>query len=64
MDLTKEFFYQNCIYIFYPSFLIVTQPKADDPLFVTCLTLAPPMLLSTVVFKSDTSDAEGPRIGR
>jgi hypothetical protein len=53
------------VYTFlYPSSLIVTQPKADDPLFVTCITLTPLMLLSTVVFKSDRIDAEGAWIGR
>jgi len=58
MALVQEFVYQNCVYIFIPSFLIVTQSKADDRLFVTCITLALPMLLSTVVLKSDRRDAE------
>jgi hypothetical protein len=59
MALAQEFAYQNCVYIIIPSFLIVTQPKADDLLIVTCITLALPMLLSTVVLKSDKRDAEG-----
>jgi hypothetical protein len=53
------------VYIFiYPFSLIVTQPKADDPLFVTSITLVPPMLISIVVFKSDRRGAEGVLIGR
>jgi hypothetical protein len=50
--------------LLHPSFLIVTQPKTDDRLFVTCITLTLPVLLSTLVLKSDKRDAEGELTGK